>query len=115
MKNKTYTTSIHPGEILEEEFMKPLHLTQYRLAKEIQVPARRINEVIHGTRGISVDTALRLSRYFGNSAEFWLQLQLRHDLTLGFRKEEKNMVQNISPFSPRITQKLAGSSFYNKD
>jgi addiction module HigA family antidote len=71
---------IHPGEILEKEFLEPLELTQYRLAKEISVPARRINEIVHGTRAISADTALRLARYFGTSDEFWLNLQMRYDL-----------------------------------
>jgi len=71
---------IHPGEILLEEFLNPLELSQYRLAKEISVPARRINEIVHGKRGISADTALRLSRFFGTSERFWLNLQLRYDL-----------------------------------
>ena len=71
---------IHPGEILLEEFLKPLHVTQYRLAKDIAVPARRINEIIHGERSITADTALRLSRYFGTSERFWMNLQTRYDL-----------------------------------
>lgn len=71
---------IHPGEILLEEFLNPLGLSQYRLAKEISVPARRINEIVHGKRGISTDTALRLSRFFGTSERFWLNLQVRYDL-----------------------------------
>jgi addiction module HigA family antidote len=71
---------IHPGEILAEEFLAPLALTQYRLAKEISVPARRINEIVHGERGISADTAIRFARYFGNSEEFWMSLQARYDL-----------------------------------
>jgi antitoxin HigA-1 len=71
---------IHPGEILEKEFLEPLELSQYRLAKEISVPPRRINEIVHGTRGISADTALRLARYFATSDEFWLNLQMRYDL-----------------------------------
>lgn len=71
---------IHPGEILEKEFLEPLELSQYRLAKDIHVPPRRINEIVHGTRGISADTALRLARYFGTSDEFWLNLQMRYDL-----------------------------------
>lgn len=69
-----------PGEILEKEFLEPLELSQYRLAKEILVPARRINEIVHGTRSISADTALRLARYFGTSDEFWLSLQMHYDL-----------------------------------
>ena len=71
---------IHPGEILLEEFLKPLGLSQYRLAQDISVPPRRINEIVHGARGITADTALRLARYFGMSAQFWLNLQSRYDL-----------------------------------
>ncbi|MBI3301438.1 MAG: HigA family addiction module antidote protein [Deltaproteobacteria bacterium] len=71
---------IHPGEILLEEFLKPMHLSQYRLAKDIGVPARRINEIVQGKRAMSADTALRLSRYFGLSERFWMNLQARYDL-----------------------------------
>jgi len=71
---------IHPGEILMEEFLKPLGISQYRLAKDMSVPARRINEIVHGERSISADTALRLSRYFHLSERFWLNLQARYDL-----------------------------------
>lgn len=71
---------IHPGEILLNEFLDPMGITQYRLAKDIHVPPRRINEIIHGTRSVSADTALRLSRYFGLSERFWLNLQMRYDL-----------------------------------
>jgi addiction module HigA family antidote len=71
---------IHPGEILSEEFLKPLNISQYRLAKDISVPPRRVNEIVHGTRAITADTALRLSRYFGLSERFWLNLQSRYDL-----------------------------------
>ena len=71
---------IHQGEILEEEFLKPLGLSQYRIAKDISVPPRRINEIVHGMRGISADTALRLGRYFGTTEEFWMNLQARYDL-----------------------------------
>ena len=71
---------IHPGEILLEEFLEPMEITQYRLAKDISVPARRINEIVHGKRGISADTALRLSKYFGTTERFWLNLQTRYDL-----------------------------------
>ena len=75
-------TPIHPGEILLEEFLEPLGISQYRLAKDISVPARRINEIVHGKRSITADTALRLSRYFGLSDRFWLNLQARYDLEL---------------------------------
>ena len=71
---------IHPGEILLEEFLKPMSLSQYRLAKDISVPSRRINEIVLGKRAISPDTALRLSRYFGLTEPFWLNLQSRYDL-----------------------------------
>jgi addiction module HigA family antidote len=71
---------IHPGEILMEEFLKPLGISQYKVAKDINVPARRINEIVHGKRSITADTALRLSRYFNLSERFWLNLQARYDL-----------------------------------
>jgi addiction module HigA family antidote len=71
---------IHPGEILHEEFLAPLGISQYRLAKETNVPPRRINEIVRGLRAISANTALRLARYFGTSERFWLNLQTRHDL-----------------------------------
>ncbi len=71
---------IHPGEILLEDFLRPLGLSQYRVAKGISVPPRRINEIVHGKRSISADTALRLSRFFGTSERFWLNLQTRYDL-----------------------------------
>jgi len=77
-KNKL--VPIHPGEILLEEFLKPLGNSQYRLAHEISVPPRRINEIVHGKRAVSPDTALRLSRYFGLSEQFWINLQSRFDL-----------------------------------
>ena len=73
---------IHPGEILANDFLEPLGLSQYRLAKDISVPARRINEIVHGTRAISADTALRLARYFGTTERFWLNVQSRYDLEL---------------------------------
>ena len=73
---------IHPGEILLEEYLKPLDITQYRLAKDIHVDPRRINEIIHGQRSITADTALRLACYFGTSERFWLNLQSRYDLEL---------------------------------
>jgi addiction module HigA family antidote len=73
---------IHPGEILFEEYLEPLGISQYRLAKDISVPPRRINEIVHGKRSISADTALRLARYFGTSERFWLNLQIHHDLEI---------------------------------
>ncbi len=73
---------IHPGEILMEEFLQPMGISQYRLSKDISVPPRRINEIVHGKRSITADTALRLGRFFGMSAQFWLNLQSRYDLEL---------------------------------
>ncbi|MBS1494583.1 MAG: HigA family addiction module antidote protein [Bacteroidetes bacterium] len=72
--------NIHPGEILKEEFLLPLEITAYKLSKDIAIPQTRISEIIKGKRGISADTALRLSKYFGNSAKFWLGLQKDFDL-----------------------------------
>lgn len=85
---------VHPGEILLEEFLQPLEISQYRLAKDISVPPRRINEIVHGKRAVTADTALRLSRYFGTSERFWLNLQTRFDLEvekdrLGARLEQE--------------------------
>lgn len=71
---------VHPGEILLEDFLKPLGLSQYRLARSLSVPPRRINEIVHGKRGVSADTALRLARFFGTSERFWLNLQNSYDL-----------------------------------
>jgi addiction module HigA family antidote len=71
---------MHPGEVLLEEFLRPLGLSQYRLAKGVSVPARRINEIVRGTRAVTADTALRLARYFGTSERFWRNLQARYDL-----------------------------------
>jgi antitoxin HigA-1 len=76
----TVMAPVHRGEILLEEFLTPLGVSQYQLAKAVNVPARRINEIAHGQRRITADTALRLSRYFGTSERFWLNLQARYDL-----------------------------------
>jgi len=73
---------IHPGEILLEEFLQPLNLSQYRLAKDISVSPRRINEIVHGKRAITADTALRLARYFETTDRFWINLQTRYDLEI---------------------------------
>ena len=71
---------IHPGEVLLADFLEPFGLSQYRLAHDVSVPPRRINEIVHGTRAITADTALRLARYFGTTDRFWLNLQARFDL-----------------------------------
>jgi antitoxin HigA-1 len=78
----TAMAPIHPGEVLAEEYLAPLGITQHKLAVAIGVPPRRINEIVHGTRRITADTALRLARYFGTSERFWMNLQGRYDLEL---------------------------------
>jgi addiction module HigA family antidote len=80
MMAKKIMDPIHPGEILMEEFLEPLGISQYRLAKDISVPPPRINEIVHGKRSITADTALRLARFFGTTERFWLNLQVRYDL-----------------------------------
>jgi len=85
---------IHPGEVLQADFLEPLGVSQYRLAQDISVPPRRINEIVHGKRAVSADTALRLARYFGTTERFWLNLQARFDLeqqrdVLGTRLEKE--------------------------
>ena len=92
--NKTLSP-IHPGEILLEEFMKPLGLTQYRLAHDIGVTPIRISQIVKGKRSVSVDTAMRLARYFGTSASVWLRLQVRYDLEVAERE-----------LSPRINREV---------
>ena len=77
---KKIMAPVHPGEVLLKEFLEPMGITQYRLAKDINVPARRINEIVHGKRAITTNTALRLSRYFGTSEQFWVNLQVRYDI-----------------------------------
>ena len=86
--------NIHPGEVLLEEFLKPLEISQYRLSKELNIPQTRISEIVKGKRRISADTALRLSRYFGNSAKFWLGLQMDYDLEQ-FSKELESELNQI--------------------
>ena len=90
---------VHPGEILGEEFLQPLALSQYRLAKDIHVPARRINEIILGKRSISADTALRLGRYFGNTAKFWMNLQAQYELDCETQRTGRQIESEIKPFA----------------
>jgi len=89
---------VHPGEILLEEFLTPLAVSQYKLAKEIGVPARRINEIVHGQRRISADTALRLARFFGTSERFWINLQARYDLEVE-KDRLGDVLEGIRPLS----------------
>jgi addiction module HigA family antidote len=97
-----YLDPIHPGEILMEEFLNPLEISQYRLAKEISVPPRRINEIVHGKRGISADTALRLARFFGTSERFWLNLQLRFDLETEKERLKGVLEEEVSVFQEAV-------------
>ena len=90
---------VHPGEILLEEFLKPYGISQYRLAQDIGVPPRRINEIVHGKRAISADTALRLSRYFGLSERYWMNLQARYDLELEKDRLEGRLEREVRVFS----------------
>lgn len=96
MKKKHF--SVHPGEILQEEFLRPLGMSQYRLAKDIAVSPRRINEIIMGKRSISADTALRLARYFGNSAKFWMNLQGQYDLDSENERIGAEIDSKIKPY-----------------
>ena len=86
---------IHPGEILLEEFMKPMGISQYRLAKDIGVPPMRINKIVRGQRGISADTALRLARYFGNSPQFWMNLQSAYELRKVDQAAGKDIARDV--------------------
>ncbi len=94
MKNKKLPP-IHPGEILMEEFLVPMGISQYRLAKDISVPPRRINEIVHGKRSITADTALRLGRFFSMSPQFWLNLQTRYDLEITEDLLEDRLVDEV--------------------
>jgi addiction module HigA family antidote len=90
---------VHPGEILEEEFLKPLGISQYRLAIDTNVPPRRINEIVHGKRGISADTAIRLGIYFGTSSEFWVNLQSRYDLEVERNRSELAIKKQVKSYA----------------
>ena len=88
-------TPIHPGEVLMEDFLKPFELTQYRLAKNLSVPARRINEIVLGKRAITADTALRLARFFGTSERFWLNLQTTFELELERERLKDRLTKDV--------------------
>ncbi len=98
MKNKKIEP-IHPGVILKEEFLDAMNISQYRLAKDISVPPRRINEIVHGKRAISADTALRLGRYFKMSPRFWLNLQVHYDLEIESDKLGSKLDSEVKKFS----------------
>jgi len=96
----THRAPTHPGEMLSEEFLKPMGLTQRQLADSIHVPYQRINEIVNGRRGVTPSTALRLSKYFGVSPDFWLNLQLRWDLFFA-QQSEADQLRLINPVTPR--------------
>ena len=91
---------IHPGEILLEEFLKPMGISQNRLALDIRVPARRINEIVQGKRRITADTALRLAKYFDMSAQFWLGLQMDYDLDIAEDKLAERLKREVQVYQP---------------
>lgn len=91
---------VHPGEVLLEEFLKPMSITQYRLAKDISVPPRRVNEIVLHKRGITADTALRLGRYFGTSEQFWLNLQTEYDLDVERDRLGDRLESEVVEFRP---------------
>ena len=99
MEEKTMPP-IHPGEVLMKEFLEPMGITQYRLAKDISVPPRRINEIVHGKRAITADTALRLSRYFGTSERFWMNLQTRYEMELRKDLLGDRLETEVATFAP---------------
>ena len=90
---------VHPGEILMEEFLTPMGISQYRLSRDISVPPRRINEIVHGNRSVTADTALRLGRYFGVSPQFWLNLQAHFDLEQQLDKLGDRLEQEVQSFA----------------
>lgn len=89
---------VHPGEILLEEFLKPMGISQYRLAKDINVPARRINEIVQGKRAITADTALRLARFFDTSPELWINLQAHYELEVAKDTLDGRILKEVKPF-----------------
>ena len=88
---------VHPGEVLHEEFLGPMGISQYRLARDIGVSPRRINEIVHGSRAVSADTALRLGRYFGTSERFWLNLQAQYDLDIEYDRVGDRIKREVTP------------------
>jgi addiction module HigA family antidote len=104
MKSKLLE-NITPGEILEEDFLKPMGLSQYRLAKDIGVPARRINEIVKGERAITADTALRLGRFFKMSAQFWLNLQSHYDLEIMKSRLGRRLEREVKVLASGLSKK----------
>jgi addiction module HigA family antidote len=109
MTAKKKLAPVHPGEILLKEFMKPLGLSQTRLGRDLGVSPRRINEIVHGKRSITADTALRLSRYFGKSDEFWVGLQADYDLDVASDLLADRIACEVKVFSPTEAQEILGA------
>jgi addiction module HigA family antidote len=109
MNPKKKIAPVHPGEILIEEFMKPLGISQTRLGRDLGVSPRRINEIVHGKRSITADTALRFSRCFGTSAEFWLGLQADYDLDVASDLLADRIAREVKVFSPTEAQEILGA------
>ena len=108
-KEEKYLPPIHPGEILEKDFLEPLNISQNRLAKEIGVPPRRINEIVHGKRAITADTALRFSKFFGTTAQLWLNLQAEYELDCILYAERTGKTRrfdSIKRFIPKVATVL---------
>ncbi len=103
MSDQAYLPPIHPGEILLKEFLDPMGITQYRLAKAINVPARRINEIVQGKRAITPDTALRLSLFFKMSEGFWLNLQTRYDLETAKDQLRGRLEKEVTPYETLVS------------
>lgn len=97
--NKRDFSPIHPGEVLLTEFLEPMGISQYRLAKDIGVTPRRVNEVVHGRRAITADTALRLGRFFNMEAQFWLNLQTHYDMEVAMEALDDRLDKEVRPFS----------------
>ena len=102
--NKEKIPPVHPGEILLEEFLNPMGITQYRLAKDINVPARRINEIVHGKRAITANTALRLGKYFKMSPQFWINLQSHYDLEVEIDNISDELESEVKVFEAASVQ-----------
>jgi len=98
---KTKMPPIHPGRVLLEEFLEPMGISQYRLAKDTSVPPRRINEIVHGKRSITADTAIRLGKFFGMSAQFWMNLQSRYDLEVAEDNLEDRLEEEVHIYQTR--------------
>ena len=105
---------IHPGEILAEEFMKPLGFSMNRLALDLHVPVTRVSEIVHGRRAITADTALRLARYFGTMPEFWMTIQARFDLETARRRENNQIMREVIPFESRMNAQRRNKRIISK-